>query len=130
MNPLGMLSSHPIFHRLAVALFEFVWQGALVAALWAAARAMLARSRPSARYALGCAALLAMVAFPFWTFWQTSGERSRPLSLARGAALIGTATPSTEPSSLAATADSPYATLALPRPLQGLPDSIEPWPVV
>jgi len=52
MNPLGVLSSQPIFHRLAVALFEFVWQGALVAALWAAARAMLTRSRPSARYAL------------------------------------------------------------------------------
>jgi hypothetical protein len=44
MNSLGALSSHPIFHRLAVALFEFVWQGVLVAALWAAARAMLARS--------------------------------------------------------------------------------------
>ena len=130
MNPLGVLSSQPVFHRLAVALFEFVWQGALVAALWAAARAMLTRSRPSARYALGCAALLAMAAFPCWTFWQTSGESSRPLALVRGAARIGTATPSSDPSSLATTADSSHDTLALPGALRGLPASIEPWPVV
>src|ERR1700736_4217792 len=121
MNPLGVLSSHPIFHRLAVALFEFLWQGALVAALWAAARAMLARSRPSARYALGCAALLAMVAFPCWTFWQTSGEGSRPLTLARDGARIGTATLSSDPSSLATTANSSHDTPALTRALRGLP---------
>lgn len=130
MNLLGVLSSQPIFHRLAVALFEFVWQGALVAALWAAARAMLTRSRPSARYALGCAALLAMVAFPCWTFWQTSGEGSRPLALIGGAARIGTATPSSDPSSLATTDDSSHGRPVLPGALRGLPASIEPWPVV
>src|SRR2546430_15868432 len=106
MNPLGVLSSQPIFHRLAVVLFEFVWQGALVAALWAAARAMLARARPSARYALGCAALLSMAAFPCWTFWQTSGEGSRPL--AQGPPHIETAMPSPNLSSLVTTADSSH----------------------
>jgi beta-lactamase regulating signal transducer with metallopeptidase domain len=129
MNPLDVLSSHPIFHRLAVALVEFLWQGALVAALWAAAHAMLARARPSARYALGCAALLAMVAFPCWTFCHTSGESTRPLALVRGAARIGTATHSSDPSSPATTADSSHDRPVLPRALRGLPDSIEPWPV-
>src|ERR1700682_400882 len=112
MNSLGALSSHPIFHRLAVALFEFVWQGALVAALWAAARAMLARARPSARYALGCAALLSMVALPCWTFWQTSGETSLSPALAGSAAHSGTATPSSDPS-FVARADSSHGMLAL-----------------
>src|SRR5438270_10561886 len=129
MNPLGVLSSQPIFHRLAVVLFEFVWQGTLIAALWAAARAMLTRSRPSARYALGCAALLAMAAFPCWTFWQTSGESSRPSALVRGAARIGTATLSSDSSPLGTAADSSQNTLALPQALRGLPASIEPWPV-
>src|SRR5260370_32933037 len=127
MNPIGGLFSQPIFHRLAVALLEFVWQGALVAALWGAAPAMLARSRPSARYALGCAALLSMVAFPCWTFWQTSGESSFALALARGPAHIETAA-SPSDVSLVTAPDSSRGTLALSA-LRGLPASIEPWPV-
>jgi beta-lactamase regulating signal transducer with metallopeptidase domain len=71
------LLNHPWTERLGWTLLHFLWQGILVAALYALARAladgrMLARSR----YAIACAALLAMTAAPAVTYWWlgTSGH--------------------------------------------------------
>ena len=55
------LLNHPWADRLGWTLLHFLWQGILVAALYAVARA-LAGDRISARgrYAIACASLLAM----------------------------------------------------------------------
>ena len=64
------LLNHPWTERLGWTLLHFLWQGILVAALYALARA-LAGGRMSARgrYAIACGALLAMAAAPVLTYW-------------------------------------------------------------
>ena len=64
------LLNQPWTERLGWTLLHFLWQGILVAALYALARA-LAGGRMSARgrYAIACAALLAMTAAPGITYW-------------------------------------------------------------
>ncbi len=74
------LLNQPWTERLGWTLLHFLWQGILVAALYALARA-LGGSRVSARgrYAMACAALLAMTAAPAFTYWQlgSSGQGAR-----------------------------------------------------
>ena len=62
------LLNQPWTERLGWTLLHFLWQGILVAALYALARA-LAGGRISARgrYAIACASLLAMTAAPALT---------------------------------------------------------------
>jgi len=71
------LLNQPWTERLGWTLLHFLWQGILVAALYTLARA-LAGGRMSARgrYAIACAALLAMTAAPAVTYWWlgTSGH--------------------------------------------------------
>ena len=64
------LLNQPWTERLGWTLLHFLWQGILVAALFALARA-LAGGRISARgrYAIACASLLAMTAAPVLTYW-------------------------------------------------------------
>jgi beta-lactamase regulating signal transducer with metallopeptidase domain len=71
------LLNQPWTERLGWTLLHFLWQGILVAALYALARA-LAGGRMSARgrYAIACAALKATTAAPAVTYWWlgTSGH--------------------------------------------------------
>ncbi|HLJ49556.1 MAG TPA: M56 family metallopeptidase [Bryobacteraceae bacterium] len=64
------LLNQPWTERLGWTLLHFLWQGILVAALYALARA-LAGGRISARgrYAIACASLLTMTAAPALTYW-------------------------------------------------------------
>ena len=64
------LLNQPWTERLGWTLLHFLWQGILVAALYALVRA-LAGGRMSARsrYAMACASLLAMTAAPALTYW-------------------------------------------------------------
>jgi beta-lactamase regulating signal transducer with metallopeptidase domain len=66
MNTIWFLFAQPWVDRLGWTLLHFLWQGALIAALFAIAR-LFAR-KPGTRYALACIALVAMVAAPFVTF--------------------------------------------------------------
>jgi beta-lactamase regulating signal transducer with metallopeptidase domain len=66
MNTIKFLFAQPWVDRLGWTLLHFLWQGALIAALFAIAR-LFAR-KPGTRYALACIALVAMVAAPFVTF--------------------------------------------------------------
>jgi beta-lactamase regulating signal transducer with metallopeptidase domain len=66
MNTITFLFAQPWVDRLGWTLLHFLWQGALIAALFAIAR-FFAR-KPGTRYALACIALVAMVAAPFVTF--------------------------------------------------------------
>ncbi|HEV3118410.1 MAG TPA: M56 family metallopeptidase, partial [Gemmataceae bacterium] len=74
------LLNQPWTERLGWTLLYFLWQGILMAALYALARA-LAGGRISARgrYAIACASLLAMTAAPAVTYWWlgNSGQAAR-----------------------------------------------------
>jgi bla regulator protein blaR1 len=73
------LLNQPWAERLGWTLLHFLWQGILVAALYALARALVGgRMSARGRYAIACAALLAMTAAPAVTYWWlgTSGYAS------------------------------------------------------
>lgn len=61
------LLSQPIFQALGWALIHFIWQGALVALLYASLRVMLRHRASYVRYAVACGALLLMLALPVAT---------------------------------------------------------------
>src|SRR5262245_65988218 len=74
------LLNHPSTERLGWTLLHFLWQGILVAALYALARALTGgRMSARGRYATACAALLAMTAAPAVTYWWlgASGHAAR-----------------------------------------------------
>jgi uncharacterized protein (TIGR03435 family) len=65
MNIVQLLISQAWVERLGMTLLHFLWQGLLIAILYAAARRMLVHaSNPGTRYLLACGALAAMVAAP------------------------------------------------------------------
>ncbi len=65
------------FTGLGWALFHFLWQGTLVAAVLAAASLALARRTPAVRYAVACGALVTMLALPVATAWSISVRGAR-----------------------------------------------------
>jgi uncharacterized protein (TIGR03435 family) len=70
MNALQTLFSQPWVERLGMTLLHFLWQGLVIAILYAVARRTLARaSSPQTRYLLACGALAAMLAAPLLT-WE------------------------------------------------------------
>lgn len=64
MNTLDALLASPFFYALGWALVHFVWQGAIVAALYAVVKVFLRKSSANARYAAACAALAVMLILP------------------------------------------------------------------
>src|SRR5688500_7844628 len=59
----------PTVERLGWTLVHFVWQGAAVAAVLAAALYLLRRRTADARYLASCASLLLLAAMPVFTFF-------------------------------------------------------------
>jgi beta-lactamase regulating signal transducer with metallopeptidase domain len=81
MNALALLFSQPWVDRLGWTLIHFLWQGALTAALYAAARSWITRgSGANARYALACTTLAVMVVLPLVTFTSIQQSGSAQLS--------------------------------------------------
>lgn len=74
MNAIALLFSQPWVEDLGRTLLHFLWQGALIAAAYAAARRMARDSSANVRYLLGCAALIAMLAAPFVTWFVRSSS--------------------------------------------------------
>jgi uncharacterized protein (TIGR03435 family) len=69
MNAMQTLFSQPWVERLGMTLLHFLWQGLIVAILYAAARRTLSRaSNAQARYLLACGALATMMAAPLVTW--------------------------------------------------------------
>jgi uncharacterized protein (TIGR03435 family) len=69
MNAIQLFPAQPWVERLGATLLHFLWQGVLVAAVYAAARRWTARaSGPNVRYTLACAALAVMAAAPVLTW--------------------------------------------------------------
>jgi beta-lactamase regulating signal transducer with metallopeptidase domain len=60
----------PLAQAIAGALFQSLWQGAVVALVLWFALALLRRSRPEARYAAACMALLLLAILPVATTWR------------------------------------------------------------
>jgi beta-lactamase regulating signal transducer with metallopeptidase domain len=61
------LLAQPIFQALGWALIHFLWQGALVALLYASLRVILRQRTANVRYAAACGAMLLMLALPIAT---------------------------------------------------------------
>lgn len=83
MNPLGAYGSQWI-GALGWTLIDFVWQGALIAALLGLALLVAGRNRAHLRYGLACLALVAMGAVPVVTFWTHAPEASGPVRVSGG----------------------------------------------
>jgi hypothetical protein len=97
------LSSQPWVERLGWTLVHFLWQGVLIAALYAGARIWLANSsRPNTRYILACAALTAMMAAPLVTWGLMRPSDALPVSthLTDRVPFVASTTAATSPVSL------------------------------
>lgn len=66
--------AHVTVRAVGAALLHSLWQGALVAAVTGALWWTLRGSRPNARYALGCVALVLMVGAWTTTAWRTAAQ--------------------------------------------------------
>jgi len=71
MIALETIFAQPIVRRLGWALLHFVWQGAAVALLLAAAMRALRRSTANSRYVVACAVMLMMILLPVITMLRT-----------------------------------------------------------
>jgi TonB family protein len=93
-----------LVRALGVALVEFIWQGAVLAAVASAALHLLGRRSASARYAAACGVFAAMAIWPIVTAWQsyaaaTAGPVATGLAISvatDGAAGGGAGAPLTE----------------------------------
>ena len=72
MNSIEMLLAKPIFQALGWALVHFIWQGAIVAALYGVASIFLRRCSANVRYWVACSALVVMVTLPLATMFVIS----------------------------------------------------------
>lgn len=77
----------PWIEALGWTLFHFVWQGLVIGAGFAAARALLAKERCDARYATGLAALALAAICPALTFWTLLHRQMIEIAAAGAAAL-------------------------------------------
>jgi len=85
MNSLEMLLSKPLFQALGWALVHFIWQGALIAILYAGLAALLRRRAANLRYSVACAAMLLMLGLPVATVLIIEQATSRTLDESRAA---------------------------------------------
>ena len=60
---------YPLVQALGWALIHFCWQGALIAAVFAAGNLVLGLARPTTRYAFGLISMAMLAAAPIMTFW-------------------------------------------------------------
>jgi len=112
MNPIQFLESQPWAERLGWTLVHFLWQGAAIAALYAAARGWAGRSSgPNTRYTLGCVALAAMMAAPFvtWCLLRPSDAAPVAVHVAGHVASAAPAVTVTLPASVRATISDAHA---------------------
>ncbi len=120
MIAIEILAARPWVARLGLTLIHFVWQGALIAAIYAAARKWGAGTAgPNDRYLLACTALAAMAAAPAvtWMLLREPAPESAAITFAA-------------PMSAARTAAARF--ILLPLPAEGYraaPGPFLPWVV-
>jgi beta-lactamase regulating signal transducer with metallopeptidase domain len=74
MNGIETLLDRPVFQALGWTLIHFVWEGALVAILYASVSVLLRRSTANVRYAAACGAMLLMLIAPAATMFAVSRD--------------------------------------------------------
>jgi beta-lactamase regulating signal transducer with metallopeptidase domain len=74
MTPIETLLDKPIFQALGWTLIHFIWQGALIAILYAVVSLLLRRFSANVRYAAACAAMLLMLIAPATTMVIVRGQ--------------------------------------------------------
>ena len=118
MNAIQLLSVQPWVDPLGWTLLHFLWQGVLIAAVYAVIR-KIARG-PAVRYSLACAALATMAAAPLitWSVINTSTVVPRPVSAQLATAASAFAS--------AGTTVSEWLPTGVPR---ALPAPLLPWVV-
>ncbi|HEY1402930.1 MAG TPA: M56 family metallopeptidase [Pyrinomonadaceae bacterium] len=79
------LLAHPVLETLGWTLLHFVWQGALVALLYAGVASTLRRATANARYTVACACMFLMLALPVATFFQLDSKATVTIFDGRGA---------------------------------------------
>lgn len=88
MNSLEMLLAKPVFQALGWALVHFIWQGAIVAILYAGTAVLLRKRAANVRYSVACAAMLLMLALPVATMFVIVKDESVAKGALSGEALI------------------------------------------
>jgi beta-lactamase regulating signal transducer with metallopeptidase domain len=111
------------FGALGWALFHFLWQGALVAALLAAFRVALARRSPALRYAVACGALVLMLVLPVATGLSLARRGSPAFPIGTGPA----AAANHGAIETAATTAPAGAEAFLPASLESRLEALRPW---
>ena len=115
--------SGTFFTALGWALFHFLWQGVLVAAVVAALGPFLARRSPAVRYAVACGALATMLALPIATAWSltASGAGHSPVAAPASREVSGSFFGVASPVSPAVAGD------LLSESLRGRFEALRPW---
>jgi uncharacterized protein (TIGR03435 family) len=121
MNGVQILAVQPWVERLGMTLLHFLWQGAIIVTIYAAARKLGARTLgPNGRYFLACAALTAMAIAPVVT-WM----------LLRGPTPESVAVTFTAPMSAARTEPARFISASLPTDAgHALPGAFLSWVVM
>ena len=115
MNALEIFAARPWVERLGMTLLHFLWQGAIVSAIYAAARRWGARTLgANGRYFLTCAALTAMALTPMATWILLRGPSQESVALTFAAPMSADRTEPARSLSRSLPAD---ADRALPGPL-------------
>ena len=83
----SLAAGWPWIEALGWTLLQFVWQGLVIGAGFAAARALLAKERCDARYATGLAALALAAICPALTFWTLLHRQMIEIAAAAAAPL-------------------------------------------
>jgi beta-lactamase regulating signal transducer with metallopeptidase domain/HEAT repeat protein len=81
MNELIQWGGHPVVQRLGWTLVHFLWQGAVIAGLFALAHIGQAKRSSNARYWIGCLGLLLMMAAPIFTYFALGLDRPPAVAL-------------------------------------------------
>ncbi|MGH8282355.1 MAG: TonB family protein [Gammaproteobacteria bacterium] len=71
-NMIAALLDSPLAHELGWTLVHFLWQGAVVGALYAVLRHVVRRKSPACRYRLAMSAMAVMATLPVFTFMYLS----------------------------------------------------------
>jgi len=92
MNGIETLLGKPVFQALGWTLIHFIWEGALVAILYASVSVLLRRSTANIRYAAACVAMLLMLIAPAVTMFAVS-RALNPSQVSAAEARSGNAQP-------------------------------------
>src|SRR5579863_8818572 len=82
MNAIQILAAQPWVEHLGLTLLHFLWEGSIIAGIYAAARDWGARRMgPNGRYLLACAALVAMAIAPLATWTLLGGPSPESVAI-------------------------------------------------